>query len=56
MDYLYDYCMFEATNEILKSEYEDIVKEIEKIEQRNIDAESGAGGCHAGQVGERLAV
>lgn len=48
VDYLYDYCMFEATEDDLKKEYEEIAKEIEKIEKRINDTESGIGGSDAG--------
>ena len=44
VDNLYDHCMFNATDDELKREYPDIVKEIDKIEKRNIDAESGTSG------------
>ena len=56
VDYLFEYCVFEATDEELRSEYEEMVKEIEKIEKRNTDTESELCGCDAGQIGERLAV
>ena len=56
VDYLFEYCVFEATDEELRSEYEEMVKEIEKIEERNTDTESELCGCDAGQIGERLAV
>ena len=44
VDELYDHFMFNATDDELKREYPDIVKEIEKIGKRNIDAESGTSG------------
>lgn len=44
VDNLYDHCMFNATDDELKREYPDIVKEIEKIGKRSIDAESGTSG------------
>ena len=56
VDYLYDYCMFEATEDELKKEYEEIVKELKKIEKRINDTESGAGGSDVRQIGEGLAV
>lgn len=56
VDYLYDYCMFEATEDELKKEYEEIVKEFKKIEKRINDTESGAGGSDVRQIGEGLAV
>ena len=34
VDYLYDYCMFEATEDELKGKYEEITKEMKKIEKR----------------------
>ena len=56
VDYLYDYCMFEATEDELKQKIEEITKELEKIEKRIYDTESGIGGSDAGQIRERLAV
>ena len=56
VDYLYDFCMFEATEDELKKEYEEIVKELKKIEKRINDTESGAGGSDVRQIGEGLAV
>lgn len=56
LDYLYDYYMFEATEDELKTKYEEIKKEIEKIEERIIDTESGAGKSDVRQVGERMAI
>ena len=56
VDYLYDYCMFEATEDELKQKIEEITKELEKIEKRIYDTESGIGGPDAGQIRERLAV
>ncbi|MBO6308232.1 MAG: DNA primase [Oribacterium sp.] len=47
VDDLYDYCMFNTTDEELKKEYQDIVKEIEIIGKRNIDTESGTCGLVA---------
>ena len=56
VDYLYDYCMFEATEDELKQKIEEITKELEKIEKRIYDTESGISGSDAGQIRERLAV
>ena len=56
VDYLYDYCMFEATEDELKQKIEEITKELEKIEKRMYDTESGISGSDAGQIRERLAV
>ncbi len=56
VDYLYEYCMFEATDTELQQKYEEITKEIENIEKRIYDTESGTGGSAAGQIGERVAV
>ena len=56
VDYLYDYCMFEATEDELKQKIEEITKEMEKIEKRMYDTESGISGSDAGQIRERLAV
>ena len=44
VDDLYDHCLFNATDDELKREYPDIVKEIAKIGKRNIDTESGTCG------------
>ena len=48
--------MFEATEDELKTKYEEIKKEIEKIEERIIDTESGAGKSDVRQVGERMVI
>ena len=56
VEYLYDYCMFEATEDELKRKIDEITKELEKIEKRIYDTESGIGGSDAGQIRERLAV
>ena len=56
VDYLYDYCMFEATEDELKQKIEEITKELERIEKRIYDTESGISGSDAGQIRERLAV
>lgn len=56
VDYLYDYCMFEATEDELKLKIDEITKEMEKIEKRMYDTESGISGPDAGQIRERLAV
>lgn len=56
VDYLYDYCMFEATEDELKRKIDEITKEMEKIEKRMYDTESGISGSDAGQIRERLAV
>ena len=56
VEYLYDYCMFEATEDELKQKIEEITKELEKIEKRIYDTESGISGSDAGQIRERLAV
>ena len=56
VDYIYDYCMFEATEDELKGKYEEITKEMERIEKRIYDTKSGIRGSDAGQVGERMAV
>ena len=56
VDYLYDYCMFEATEDELKLKIDEITKEMEKIEKRMYDTESGISGSDAGQIRERLAV
>ena len=56
VEYLYDYCMFEATEEELKRKIDEIKKEMEKIEKRMYDTESGISGSDAGQIRERLAV
>ena len=56
VEYLYDYCMFEATEEELKRKIDEITKEMEKIEKRMYDTESGISGSDAGQIRERLAV
>lgn len=56
VDYLYDYCMFEATEDELKLKIDEITKEMEKIEKRMYDTESGISGSDAGQIREWLAV
>ena len=56
VEYLYNYCMFEATEEELKRKIDEITKEMEKIEKRMYDTESGISGSDAGQIRERLAV
>ena len=56
VDYLYDYCMFEATEDELKRKIDEITKEMEKIEKRMYDTESGISGSDVGQIRERLAV
>ena len=56
VDYLYDYCMFEATEDELKLKIDEITKEMEKIEKRMYDTEAGISGSDAGKVRERLAV
>lgn len=56
VDYLYDYCMFEATEDELKLKIDEITKEMEKIEKRMYDTESGISGSDAGKIRERLAV
>lgn len=56
VEYLYDYCMFEATEEELKRKIDEITKEMEKIEKRMYDTESGISGSDAGQIREWLAV
>ena len=56
VDYLYDYCMFEATEDELKQKIEEITKELERIEKRIYDTESGISGSDAGKIRERLAV
>ena len=56
VDYLYDYCMFEATEDELKQKIEEITKELERIEKRIYETESGISGSDAGQIRERLAV
>ena len=56
VEYLYDYCMFEATEDELKQKIEEITKELEKIEKRIYDTESGISGSDAGKIRERLAV
>ena len=56
VEYLYDYCMFEATEEELKRKIDEITKEMEKIEKRMYDTESGISGSDVGQIRERLAV
>ena len=56
VEYLYDYCMFEATEEKLKRKIDEITKEMEKIEKRIYDTKSGISGSDAGQIRERLAV
>ena len=56
VDYLYDYCMFEATEDELKLKIDEITKEMEKIEKRMYDTESGISGPDVGQIRERLAV
>ena len=48
--------LFEATDAELQQKYEEIVKEIENIEKRIYDTESGTGGSATGQIGERVAV
>ena len=53
VDYLYEYCMFEASEEELKYDYEKIAKEIETIEKRNINTEHGTSGRDAGQVDQQ---
>lgn len=50
VDYLYDYCMFEAAEEELKQKYEEITKEMERIEKRIYDTKSGIRGSDAGQA------
>ena len=50
VDYLFDYCMFEATDEELKKEYEKMTKEITEIEKRNINTKPGTGRCDVGQI------
>lgn len=56
VDYLYDYCMFEATEDELKGKYEKITKEMKKIEKRIYDTESGICGSDVRKVREGLAV
>ena len=56
VEYLYDYCMFEATEDELKQKIEEITKELERIEKRIYETESGISGSDAGQIRERLAV
>ena len=56
VEYLYDYCMFEATEEELKRKIDEITREMKKIEKRMYDTESGISGSDAGQIRERLAV
>ena len=56
VEYLYDYCMFEATEDELKRKIDEITKEMEKIEKRMYDTESGISGSDAGQIREWLAV
>lgn len=56
VEYLYDYCMFEATEDELKQKIDEITKELEKIEKKIYDTESGISGSDAGQIRERLAV
>lgn len=56
VDYLYDYCMFEAADGELKEKYEELRKELKKIEKRVYDTESRECGSDVGQVGERMAV
>ena len=56
VDYLYDYCMFEATEDELKGKYEEITKEMERIEKRIYDTESGIRGSDVGKIREGLAV
>ena len=56
VEYLYDYCMFEATEDELKRKIDEITKEMEKIEKRMYDTESGISGSDVGQIRERLAV
>ena len=56
VDYLYDYCMFEAAEDELKQKIEEITKELEKIEKRIYDTESGICGSDVRKVREGLAV
>ena len=56
VEHLYDYCMFEATEEELKRKIDEITREMKKIEKRMYDTESGISGSDAGQIRERLAV
>lgn len=56
VDYLYDYCMFEAAEGELKEKYEELRKELKRIEKRVYDTESGDSGSDVGQVGERMTV
>ena len=56
VEHLYDYCMFEATEEELKRKIDEITREMKKIEKRIYDTESGISGSDAGQIRERLAV
>ena len=56
VDYIYDYCMFEATEDELKGKYEEITKEMERIEKRIYDTKSGIRGSDVGKVREGLAV
>ena len=56
VDYLYDYCMLEDADGKLKEKYEELRKELKRIEKRVYDTESGESGSDVGQVGERMAV
>ena len=56
VDNIYDYCMFEATEDELKGKYEEITKEMKKIEKRIYDTESGICGSDVRKVREGLAV
>ncbi len=56
IDDLYDYCLFYAKDEDLKTKYEEITKEIDEIEKRINDAEYGTGRSDARQIRKRMAV
>ena len=56
VDNIYDYCMFEATENELKGKYEEITKEMERIEKRIYDTKSGIRGSDVGKIREGLAV
>ena len=48
--------LFEATEDELKGKYEEITKEMERIEKRIYDTKSGIRGSDVGKIREGLAV
>lgn len=57
VDYLYEYYILDATEEIKKNDYEGILKEVMKIERRHFTEEDNRRSeCDATAFGKRLAV